>query len=109
MFDCLISIQLFSKDDVQSQNDPKHIPLPLNRRPLSVKQSPETSQFQPPPPPPSSSSSTNMAWIGVAAAILVGGGAYIVSRSKGKSESSHGTTKPHVPPKKRENHSNSAS
>lgn len=43
-----------------------------------------------------------MAWIGVAAAILVGGGVYIVSRSNpDKSESSHGKATAHVPPKKR--------
>lgn len=44
-----------------------------------------------------------MAWIGAAAAILVGGGVYLVSRSKGKSDSSHGKAKAHVPPKKRKN------
>lgn len=92
--------QLFSKDDITKQNDPKHISLPLNRRPLSIKQSSGESSQSPLPP---SSPSTNMAWIGAAAAILVGGGVYLVSRSKGKSDSSHGKAKAHVPPKKRKN------
>lgn len=67
---------------------------------MSIKQSSGESSQSPLPP---SSPSTNMAWIGAAAAILVGGGVYLVSRSKGKSDSSHGKAKAHVPPKKRKN------
>lgn len=70
---------------------------------MSIKQPSGESSQSPPssqsPLPPSQSG--NMAWIAAAAAILVGGGVYLVSRSKGKSDSSHGTTKAYVAPKKR--------